>query len=299
MIRRIAKAYATLEFIANHPLNRKGRVAALLRMLRWQGAQLLWPAPYIVTWLDGVQVAVRRGDHGMTQNVYCGLQDFRDMAFLILTLREKDTFVDVGANVGSYALLAAGVANSRVVALEPLRRAFDRLIFNVRINNLENRILAMNCGAGEAKGRLRFTDRFDACNRVCTEIDGDDGTEVDVIALDELSLEPPPFMLKIDTEGFELAVLRGSTNLLTQPSLKAILLETNGSGKRYGFSDLELWKLLAHADFRPYLFNPHGRNLCERDTPARVGNTLFLRDREIVQERIHSHKRFIIHGIEI
>jgi hypothetical protein len=38
---------------------------------------------------------------GATQNLYCELHEYNDMAFLLHFLREEDSFADVGANIGS------------------------------------------------------------------------------------------------------------------------------------------------------------------------------------------------------
>ena len=44
--------------------------------------------------------------HGVTGNVYCGLHDFAEMSFMLHLLRAGDLFADIGANVGSYTVLA-------------------------------------------------------------------------------------------------------------------------------------------------------------------------------------------------
>jgi hypothetical protein len=47
------------------------------------------------------------GMTGATGNLYVGLHEFEEMAFLLHFLRPGDLFADVGANVGSYTILAA------------------------------------------------------------------------------------------------------------------------------------------------------------------------------------------------
>jgi hypothetical protein len=42
-------------------------------------------------------------------------------------------------------------------------------------------------------------------------------------------------MLKIDVEGFETEVISGAPRTLENPSLRCILMELAGYGKRYGF----------------------------------------------------------------
>jgi hypothetical protein len=49
------------------------------------------------------------GMTGATQNIYVGLQEFVDIMLTLHFLRKGDLFLDMGANVGSYTILASGV----------------------------------------------------------------------------------------------------------------------------------------------------------------------------------------------
>src|SRR5262245_23763695 len=61
-----------------------------------------------------------------------------EIRFVMHVLRPGQTFVDVGANVGYYALLAARRVgeDGRVYAFEPDRENFESLVDNVRRNHL-------------------------------------------------------------------------------------------------------------------------------------------------------------------
>src|SRR5207248_910045 len=59
-----------------------------------------------------------------------------EMAFVLHVLRPSDKFIDVGANVGSYTVLAAGAVGSRVFAVEPIPTTFGFLRRNVALNGL-------------------------------------------------------------------------------------------------------------------------------------------------------------------
>ena len=54
---------------------------------------------------------------GATQNIYCGLQEFEEMAFLLHFLRKDDLPLDIGANIGSYTILAASSVGARTMAI--------------------------------------------------------------------------------------------------------------------------------------------------------------------------------------
>lgn len=71
--------------------------------------------------------------------------------------RAKDgfTFIDVGSNVGWYALLVArkAEASSRILAVEPQPEIFDRLIYNIRQNPFAT-IKAVDCAVADKTGEL-------------------------------------------------------------------------------------------------------------------------------------------------
>jgi hypothetical protein len=64
--------------------------------------------PVVVPFVGDTRLLVARGMRGATGNVYVGLHEFEEMAFALHALRPSSRFIDVGANVGSYTVLAAG-----------------------------------------------------------------------------------------------------------------------------------------------------------------------------------------------
>ena len=126
----------TLSFILRHPLNRKRPIASLRRLASWQIASRLHDE-VVVEWIGGARLAVKRGMTGATGNVYCGLHEFVEMAFLLHMLRPDDVFLDVGANVGSYAVLASKVCRACSIAFEPDPTAAQFLRRNIYLNAIE------------------------------------------------------------------------------------------------------------------------------------------------------------------
>ena len=107
-------------YIAGHPLTRDRKLRAFSRLLRWQVESRL-RHEVIVPWVEGTRLAARRGMAGATGNIYCGLHEFEDMAFVLHFLRPGDFFADVGANIGSYTVLASGVCKARTWRLNQIR----------------------------------------------------------------------------------------------------------------------------------------------------------------------------------
>jgi len=204
---RLAHVPQQLAAIANHPLNRSKRLKALLRWFKWQIGSRLVPGPVLVPFVNSYSLIAQPGMTGVTQNIYVGLAEFREMALLLHTLKSDDLFVDVGANVGAYTVLA-GSTGCGVIAIEPIEKTFRWLQRNIDTNALASRVELHQCGVGECQFKMRFTVSQDTVNHVCN---GDEpGAEVEVTTLDDLLGGREASIIKIDVEGFEFQVLQGA-----------------------------------------------------------------------------------------
>lgn len=238
-----------------------------------------------------------RGMTGATGNWYCGLHEVNEMAFVLHLLRPDEHFLDVGANVGSYSILAGGAARARVTAVEPIPTTFAHLQRNVVLNGLNERVRCCQAGLSDAHGVLRFSSDLDTVNHVLTEGEDLPGADVPVMRLDDLVGQDVPTLIKIDVEGHELAVLRSGSDTLRDARLMAVVMETNGSGARYGVSDDALIAVMQECGFAPFGYDPFRRKLT--DTVQANGNTVFVRDRAAVEERCRSAPKFRLVNGEI
>ena len=219
------------------------------------------------------------------------------MAFLLHLLRPEDQFVDVGANSGSYTVLASAAVGARSTAFEPVPAAFQRLEANVRLNNIAARVSCHNLGLAGTPGMLRFTSGSDTTNHAVAEGEQDPSSiEVRVTTLDE-ALAHAPLLIKIDVEGYETPVINGAIDTLRNSSVKALIVELNGASNHYGFDEGVLLQRLLDFGFSTYSYDPfarellslHGKNLSE-------GNTLFVRDEAFVKARLKDAPRFSVAG---
>lgn len=287
-----------LKFVVSHPLNHDGRLAALLRVVRWQLGSRLLPAGAALPFVRGTTLLVTRGMTGATGNWYCGLHEPSEMGFVLHALRPDELFVDVGANIGSYTILAAGAVGADTIAIEPVPATFAALRRNVFVNDLQDRVRCLNIGLGDAAGELRFTSAQDTTNHVLAEGEGEAFVTVNVLPLDEICADRTPSIIKIDVEGYEHAVIAGGQSTLASPSLQVVILETNGSGLRYGWDDAELVDTMRGYGFTTCSYDPILRRL-EPAAPSETGNTLFVRDVAAMQERVSQAARFRLVNGEI
>lgn len=147
-------------------------------------------------------------------------------------------FVDIGANAGAYALVAAraGGPSSRVIAVEPQREMRRRLLFNARQNDLHNiecSAVALSDYEGEEVLRMVEGNRGGAN---LTGAGSGEGEAVRVTTLAKLAVElrlPRIDGAKIDVEGGELPILAAylkATDASAWPSL--LILERADLGDR-------------------------------------------------------------------
>jgi FkbM family methyltransferase len=218
------------------------------------------------------------------------------MAFLLHFIRQNDVFVDVGSNVGVYTILAAE-NGAKCNAFEPVPATFAALQQNVRVNDFQFVPELYNVAVGASSGEILFSSGLDAMNHALADGENTEkAIRVPVMPLDSYSLQPT--MMKIDVEGFETEVLTGGAKTFNEHSLIAVLMELNGAGSRYGHSDKTLEETMANAGFTPFSYDPFSRRLAPIHSSRGKGNVLFIRNKEMVDERITSAPLRKINGIE-
>jgi FkbM family methyltransferase len=289
--------FSTLRFLWTAPLNRGRRGAALGRWLRWQLASRTARGPLTVPFGPSTRLEAASGRAGVTGNIYAGLHEFEDMAFVLHLLRPGDLFIDVGANAGSYTVLAAGETGCRAAAFEPAPDAYECLLRNIRLNRLEDRVTARRLCVGAEAGRVRISTGEDCTNHVATAAEPGGAVEVAVARLDALVAIDAPTLIKIDVEGYESAVIEGAAAALRRADVLGVIMELNGSGRRYGFDEAALHARMRAHGFGAYSYEPFTRTLTPLlSANSRASNTLYLKDDARVRLRLAEARRFTING---
>ena len=152
-----------------HPLTKDHVLRAYLRFFVFQASSRYLKSGVLIDWVGGIRLVVAPGMTGVTGELYTGLLEFEDSLFTLHLLCPGDLFVDVGANAGTYSLLAAKLARSDVIALEPCNSAVQALRTNLALNAVENRVEIIEQGASNKVDTLSFTTNMDALNRVTTD----------------------------------------------------------------------------------------------------------------------------------
>ena len=163
-------------------------------------------------------------------------------------MREDETLVDIGANVGMYSVYAAACTGCRVFSFEPEALNYAELNKNIYLNDLHGRVSAFCVAMGDEEkiDYLRlgafgygyshhdfgentwtedkaFGERKTAKDQrleqgaVCTSLD----------RLIEQGVVPVPDHIKIDVDGLEHRVIAGMKNTLQNERVKTVLLEVD------------------------------------------------------------------------
>jgi len=196
--------------------------AAALRFARYRR----FTAPHLMRWLEGLEVVIVPGEQ-VSQAVYVsGLFEPCTAVVLRALLREGDTFVDVGANVGLLTMLAARWVgrSGLVVSVEPSSREFARLQQNLAHNALDNvRPLQAALGSHDGTARLRIADaRHGGHNTLRDRFVHETAHEIRTEGVPLMRLDDHLAavgvqrvrVIKIDVEGSEPDVLAGATGVL-------------------------------------------------------------------------------------
>jgi len=275
-----------------HPLGRSHPFRCLWRFLSWQVRSRLH-ASIDVPFVNQSRLRVSRGMTGLTGNIYTGLHEFESMGFLLHCLRSNDLFADVGANAGSYTVLAAKVIGCPVVAVEPVDTALRALRGNIALNDIGDQVEIHEVVAADHSGSIRFTTGLDVENHVALESDHTGSTRsLPVRTLDEILAGRTPALIKLDVEGYELKVLQGAGHTLSGARLQSLIVEINGSDTRYQLQASELVDLLASYGFSGHRYDPLQRVLHSVNALAADGNVIFLRNPERMRERLRSAPMF-------
>lgn len=270
---------AFLRYAASHPVARRTPVRTSMRIASWQLRSRLGQGPFVEPWIDDIRLSVSRGMLGATGNLYYGLHEFVDMAFVLHLLRAGDLFFDIGANIGSYTLLAAGHCGASCWSFEPAAETRPLLVENIRLNRMEDRVRVFDCALGAQDGEISFSAGEDAGNRVVAADYSGAVQTVAVRRLDGLIGDARPVMMKIDVEGHEAEVFSAAEETLGRDSLLAIEIETITP---------EVEALLSRHGFVRRWYDPFRRALVEQSPGLKANNQLYVRQVEKIAERLRS-----------
>jgi FkbM family methyltransferase len=178
--------------------------------------------------------------------------------------------MDIGSNLGYYALLAAKRAGpqGRVMAFEPVPDLYEELCRNIAINSMSDVIDAEKAAVCEADKTVSIYVHFEIDNRGLSSLEprekNDPSVSVAGVCLDTVVSRMPGAgvdVLKVDVEGCEDRVFMGGKTVLSRPGAPDIVFESHDPSQtmpileEYGYTIYDI----AYRSERGVVLSPYGR----------------------------------------
>jgi FkbM family methyltransferase len=265
--------------VLDHPNNRQHKLRALGRAAAWQVYRRTSRRP-ITRPAYGLRIRLYPGSGSAANLVYFGrFYEPSDMMFLDRYLRPGDGFIDGGANIGTYSLLAASRVGPTgwVEAFEPIPQLHARLTENIALNGLEGIVRAHRLALSDTERDTQFTAELDVSNREAWPDCGEVLMPVSCVSLDHHLGDATGFAAaKLDLEGNEHATLLGAQGRLAAADPPVWLVEAlPHQSRRSGVSREDVFELLTAAGYRLASYDYESNRIADLEA-ARRGGWTFL-----------------------
>lgn len=157
-----------------------------------------------------------------------GFYDKKGSLIIKNALKKGDVFVDVGAHIGYFSLMAALKIGNRgcVFAFEPAPVNFHLLLRNINLNKFQN-ITAIRKAVFDKKKKINlyFSKTNTGDHRVFDSGDNRNFLKIEAINLDDFfdKRNERIDFIKIDVQGSEIKVLEGMKKILKKEKLKMFI----------------------------------------------------------------------------
>lgn len=206
-------------------------------------------------------------DSILSRLIYDDVFECEEVKFIKSLLKKGDTFIDVGANIGFFTLIASLIVESegKIYSFEPTPETYRRLVENIEINSFKN-IYPQQLALSNGVEKLSFhvsENGYDAWNSFVM-LDRHENAkviEVDTLLLDtflsEKKIQPESIkLIKIDVEGWEFNVFRGASNLLQDPNAPVLMVEfTDVNAFAAGYYCGELYDYIEQFGYKWYKYD--------------------------------------------
>jgi FkbM family methyltransferase len=208
----------------------------------------------VCTMAKGHQLKLDRRSLTEKTAYYTGRYDDEPIELLCRLLRPRDTALDVGSNIGFYAVPTAShlkPIGGHLHAFEPVHANYTRLQENIAINGLQACVTTHECALASRSGTAVITLREDfvagsQTGNAAIAFSKDDTKrfsveDITLYRLDDLAQKIPLEridLIKLDVEGHEDEVLRGATGTIKR-FLPIVYLEVNKH--YYRWRQVDLW----------------------------------------------------------
>lgn len=247
------------------------RKRAKQKRLEWWNSQIGKCESFDTKIDHGVRIRLHF-DSELSKLIYVNDFERTEREFLKAYLKPGDLFVDVGANIGLFSLVAAKLVgpSGRVYAFEPTGRIYERLAINRMLNGFECMAcfrLALSDHIGQ-QSLFVSKDGFDAWNSFAHPVAGQsfDHELVGCETWDHFAIQHDLLgkvsMIKLDVEGWEIPVLSGAKETLAREDAPLLQVEfTDAVSQSAGFLCKDSYRMLEDFGYRMFLYDARTREL--------------------------------------
>ena len=214
---------------------RKAPIHALIRLISWRARCSLGKETIVRIPRWNLEVFLPANWRGQAKRVFAFRENYEpELIYLEKLLSSGSVFIDVGANIGIYTLVASKLVGEagRVIAFEPSAQSFPLLLQNIELNSLKNVRAFRLALADRIRKAWLYHPGVPECNSLAKDSSSEDeAEEVTVETLDDMVKRASISrvdVIKIDVEGAEELVLRGAANVLSSMR-PAVIFEVNPS----------------------------------------------------------------------
>jgi FkbM family methyltransferase len=286
-------ALKTLRYIWLHPNCKGQQISAIARFFGWQFYKRLTRKRFDFQLISNIKLRCYPDSRSAAAALYCGLYDYDEMSFLLRYLRSTDCFLDVGANIGIYTLLAASkISTGKIYSIEVLPKNYDRLRENIQLNQLQQ-VTTWAIAVSNQPGTIELAQADGDSLPFMTYMATASTISVITETLDTLLQQESIAQLalaKIDIEGAELLAFQGATTLLKQHRPAVWILEINDAVKRFGYDKQAVVDFLQSYGYELYRYQADCHQLEPIKLAQQMGdNVLAIADSQLafVCERLN------------
>jgi FkbM family methyltransferase len=182
-----------------------------------------------------------------------GIYEPLETALFKRTLKPSDVFLDIGAHIGYYSLIASKIIKTGMIhAFEPYVDSHELLMENLALNkcdNVDTHLVAVKDKAGMES--LYIDEKNKGNNSLYSQKDCDEIT-VETIKLDDMFAGQKVDFVKIDTQGLEIEVLIGMQDVIKNNKLKIIIEYYPYGLRRMGHKGIDFFRMLNALGFDIY-----------------------------------------------
>jgi len=266
-----------LNWLLKHP-NNKNSYLTILKVIWWKFNQAFFKLPVLVEISKDKKIICPTSSDYASMIVYTKWPEYESMNYLVKNLKKNSVFIDVGAGIGEHSILAAGkITQGKIVAFEPDIKIFDTLKANIRLNNLDKIVDAEQLVVTQTNALVGFeTQKTSELNKISFAKKTKKQKAVSLDNYCQKNKIDRINLLKIDVEGAELLVLKGSKKLLINKKIEKIILELNPGCNNYKYQMKDTLEFLVSQKYK--LFSENKliiKNIYKYLDKNRLTNTVF------------------------